>query len=573
MMPQRLALLRRLAGGDLLSAEPLARELGIGVEALGRELEGFRERGLEVESLARGRVRLRSPLEVLDRDAVLASLGIGSRSVLESLEVLFEVASTNQYLLDLARSAEVPARCVCLAEMQSAGRGRGGRPFFSTLGGNILLSLLWPVAAPPASLLGLSPAVAVAVARALESEGVEGVGLKWPNDVLVRGRKVSGILLELGQDRRERGVLVAGIGINVRLAAATGQGIDQPWTDLHRALGRTPSRNRLAGRVIDQVIEAVLAYFREGFEPFRAEYRARDLLEGRELRLSQAPRELRGIGRGLDERGALLVEAEGPHRDSVRRRERPARGMMLLCDLGNTRLKWALASARGRLREWGAVEHEGRWPAAALEGSLPRLAAVERVVACSVAPAALDEGLGAWLRRRCSVAPEWMPARRRGWGVQCAYATPATMGADRWAMLVAVRRRSPRGACVASCGTAVTVDLLDGGGRHLGGVIMPGLSLMRRSLTENTALIAPVAGKVSSFPDNTPDAVATGTALAAACAIDRFFAELGELAGPDAECILSGGDAEEVRGLMTHRAVVLPCLVLEGLAVMACQEP
>ena len=311
MMPPRLALLRRLSGGDALSAEWLARELGIDVEALGREIEGFRDRGLEVESLAPGRVRLRSPLEVLDRDAVLASLGPSSRSALESLEVFFEVGSTNQHLLDLARSAEVPAPCACLAEMQSAGRGRGGRPFFSTLGGNILLSLLWPAAVPPAELLGLSPTVAVALARALESEGVEGVGLKWPNDVLVRGRKVSGILLELGQDRRERGVLVAGIGINVRLGATTARGIDQPWTDLHRALGRTPSRNRLAARVIDQVVEAVQVHFREGFEPFRAEYRARDLLEGRELHLSQAPRELRGIGRGLDERGALLVETGG----------------------------------------------------------------------------------------------------------------------------------------------------------------------------------------------------------------------------------------------------------------------
>ena len=137
--------------------------------------------------------------------------------------------------------------------------------------------------------------------------------------------------------------------------------------------------------------------------------------------------------------------------------------MMLLCDIGNTRVKWALASARGRLREGGAVEHEGRWNAAALERSLPRLAAVERVVACSVAPAALDAGLEAWLRRRWSVATEWMPARRQGWGVRCAYAAPETMGADRWAMLVAARRRSPGGACVAGCGTAVTVDLLDEG--------------------------------------------------------------------------------------------------------------
>ena len=310
-MPRRLALLRRLAGGDAFASEPLARELGASVAALREDLEALRARGLEVESRSDGRVRLLSPVEVLDRDAILDSLGREARRALTALEVLFEVDSTNQYLLDLARSGEPQGLRACLAEVQSAGRGRGGRPFFSTPGGSVLLSLLWPVESPPAELLGLSPAVAVAVAGAIESEGVEGVGLKWPNDVLAGGAKVCGILLELGQDRRGRGVLVAGIGINVRLAASTGRAIDQPWTDLHEALGRTPSRNRIAGRVIDQVVHAVGVYRDEGFAPFHRAYQARDLLEGREVRLERAPRTLCGIGRGLDERGALLVEAGG----------------------------------------------------------------------------------------------------------------------------------------------------------------------------------------------------------------------------------------------------------------------
>ena len=269
--------------------------------------------------------------------------------------------------------------------------------------------------------------------------------------------------------------------------------------------------------------------------------------------------------------------------------------MMLLCDVGNTRVKWALASPRGRFRHCEAVEHRGEGPAAMLERSFGSVPAVDRVVACSVGPAAVNESLEACTRRRWSVAPEWMPSRRQGWGVRCAYAAPETMGADRWAMLVAARRLFPRGACVAGCGTALTVDLLDARGRHLGGVIVPGVALMRRSLTEGTALIAPAAGKVvplpghppgagapcreataaprASFPDNTPDAVATGTAFAAACTVDRLFALMRRLAGPHTECVLSGGDAEEVRRLMSHEAVVEPCLVLRGLALMAGEEP
>ncbi len=245
--------------------------------------------------------------------------------------------------------------------------------------------------------------------------------------------------------------------------------------------------------------------------------------------------------------------------------------MMLLCDIGNTRVKWALTSGCGRLRQRGAVEHRGEEVTAALERSLASLGEVGRVVACSVASSVVDGSLEACVGKLWSLTPEWMPARRGGWGVRCAYAAPESMGADRWAMLVAARRRSPRGACVVSCGTAVTVDLLDGTGRHLGGVIMPGVALMRRSLTENTALIAPASGQVTALPDNTPDAVATGTALAAACTVDRLFAELRESGSPGAECLLSGGDAEEVRGLMAHEAVPAPALALEGLAVMACE--
>lgn len=311
MMSQPLALLRRLAGGDCLSVASLARELGVDVPAIDEGIEALRACGLGVESRPDGSVGLRPAIEFLDRDVVLARLGSRSRDSLAALDLLFEVGSTNQHLLDLARDGVVSRPRACLAEVQSAGRGRGGRPFFSTPGGNVLFSLLWPVAVPPVDLPGLSPALAVAVARALGKEGVGGLGLKWPNDVLVGGRKVCGILLELGQDRREHPVLVAGIGINVRLDERAARGIDQPWTDLHRALGRVPSRNRIAARVIDEVVGAVQVYMEEGFGPFRREYRARDLLEGRGLCVVQAGGELRGVGMGLDERGALIVEAGG----------------------------------------------------------------------------------------------------------------------------------------------------------------------------------------------------------------------------------------------------------------------
>ena len=310
-MAGRLALLRRLSGGDCHSIEALARDLGASVTTAHEGLDALRTRGLDIVTLPDGRVRLPTPFESLDATAVLAEIAPLRRRLLDAVEVLFEVGSTNQYLLDVARNEAPGGARACLAEIQNAGRGRGGRPFFSSLGGSVLLSVLWPVRVPPAELLGLSPAIAVAVARVFESEGVEGVGLKWPNDVYAGERKLSGILLELGRDRQERGVLVIGAGINVRLPASTARRIDQAWTDLHRALGRTPSRNRVAGRIIDRIIDAMQAYRDEGFEPFREEYRLRDLLAGRRVRVQQAGEDLIGVARGLDERGALLVETGG----------------------------------------------------------------------------------------------------------------------------------------------------------------------------------------------------------------------------------------------------------------------
>ena len=309
--PLRLALLRRLSDGGVHSSRTLARRLGTGVDALREDLDALRARGLEVEALPDGRVRLSSSFEMLDAGALLAELAPSRRRVLDAVDLLFEVGSTNQYLLDLARHAAPAGPRACLAEVQTAGRGRAGRPFFSSPGGSILLSLLWPLRVPPAELLGLSPAIAVALARVFESEGVARVGLKWPNDVCVGGRKVSGILLEIGRDRQGRGVLVVGAGINLRLPASTGRRIDQAWTDLQRALGRIPGRNRVAGRVIDRIIATMQEYLDEGFAPFRGEYRRRDLLAGRRVLVQGADGDVIGTARGLDEGGALLVESGG----------------------------------------------------------------------------------------------------------------------------------------------------------------------------------------------------------------------------------------------------------------------
>ena len=251
--------------------------------------------------------------------------------------------------------------------------------------------------------------------------------------------------------------------------------------------------------------------------------------------------------------------------------------MMLVVDIGNTRIKWAHSTGDG-LQSPDAFTPDTTEGALAknLDAHWSPLEAPTRVVACSVAGTIVDDALASWVTTNWSLTVEWMHARSEGWGVTNAYPDPATMGDDRWALLVAARALTTggSGACVVSCGTAVTIDVLDPDGRHLGGIITPGVGLMRRALTEHTALIQPINdANVVQLASNTPDAVATGTALAAASTVERFYAEARALGGSNMRCIMTGGDAPLVESLVTHPVQLEPDLVLRGLAAMAERAP
>ena len=249
-------------------------------------------------------------LEPLDRDRILAELSDVARAELSRLEVYPTLDSTNAYLLAGA-GAGWPGGAVCLAEQQTAGRGRQGRSWLTPFGAGLALSLLWRFQTPPEALSGLSLATGIAVARALRNSAVSEVGLKWPNDVRWRERKLGGILLESG------GVpgmfhVVAGIGLNVALSPQDAAPIDQPWVDLQEILGAAPvARNRLAAELIGELIAVYLRFQKEGFPGFAEEWARFDRVRGRRVRLQLPNATVAGIARGVDATGALLLETEG----------------------------------------------------------------------------------------------------------------------------------------------------------------------------------------------------------------------------------------------------------------------
>lgn len=261
--------------------------------------------------------RLPTSLEPLDVERIHAAIDAARAGRLGRLEVLEEVDSTNTRLL--ARSPPEAGRAdVCLAERQSAGRGRQGRRWLTPSGSGLALSIAWRFPRPAGAQPALSLATGVAVVRACERLGARRLTLKWPNDVWLEQRKVGGVLVEVQGEASGGAHAVIGIGLNVALTADMRREIESSGVRvaaLAEACGAPVARNRLAGLLIDELLEMLVQFERHGFAPFRAAWIALDALKDRPARLTPGARALSGRARGVDEDGALIIEADdGRHR-------------------------------------------------------------------------------------------------------------------------------------------------------------------------------------------------------------------------------------------------------------------
>lgn len=243
--------------------------------------------------------------------------------------------------------------------------------------------------------------------------------------------------------------------------------------------------------------------------------------------------------------------------------------MTLVVDVGNTRLKWARADGR-MLTDKGDAVHATLGVAKVLEACWSGLIRPHRVLVCNVAGAVMAETLSTWMAQHWHCPVDFIVARRAGWGVTNAYQVPANLGADRWAALVAAHRKFSPPVCIVDCGTAITIDVLAAEGQHLGGLILPGLTAMRRSLYRCTDAIPEVSGgNLSLLARNTNDAVASGTLHAAVALIDRVIAEVQATVEAEVTCVVCGGDASLIVPHLARRATYEPDLVLLGAAWMA----
>lgn len=299
-----------LADGEFHSGEQLAEKLGVTRSAVWKAVESLRDLGATLHAVRNKGYRLRSGSDALDAKRIMGLLPSIVSDAVRRVEAEWTLDSTNSVLL--ARpNPPFGTSDVLLAEYQTAGRGRRGRAWVAPPGGSICLSLSWAFREVPQDLGALGLVIGVCALRALRDSGLEEARLKWPNDLLIAGRKLGGILIELRAEADGPACVVIGIGLNVALGAELLERIGETGVqpiDLSSAGLRQLSRNALAATLVAQFIRGLLVFEKEGLRPFAEEWRNADALRGRQVDVHTSEGVARGLARGIDLHGALVVE-------------------------------------------------------------------------------------------------------------------------------------------------------------------------------------------------------------------------------------------------------------------------
>lgn len=304
------AIIQHLAGylsvKETRSGEAIARELGCSRTAVWKHVEALRGLGIDIDAIAGKGYLLREPLELLDSNFILTGLDPAVRNKLRGLNIESSLDSTNSALHRL--EIEDQHAAVMLAEHQAVGRGRRGRQWHSPYARNIYLSIGWKLENALSELGCLSLVVALATAKALSRAGLRGHRVKWPNDLLLDGRKLCGCLVEVQGDSQGPCHAVLGVGINVHMPVSTlTEGIDQPWTDVHSQLPSC-SRNSLAILLLEELVTGLELFAGQGFGPFEDTWSKLDGLRGQFIEVDAGNDTLRGTAVGISESGALLLD-------------------------------------------------------------------------------------------------------------------------------------------------------------------------------------------------------------------------------------------------------------------------
>lgn len=246
-------------------------------------------------------------IDTLDKDKILLDLSPNAHKKLNYFQVLSELRSTNDYLLDNVKNNKLFFSAIC-ADAQTKGRGRQSKNWFSPPGCNIYLSLSWQFPFGGERLSGLSLAIGLGIAECFEYFGVPKLQIKWPNDIYCRDKKIAGVLIDIHAPSPTQTSVVIGIGINVSLSKHKNININQDWTDFLSEGITSISRNMIISKLLNILIEKTLPQFEQfGWEVFLQSWEVFDYLKSRTVQVQLPTRTLTGEALGIDQTGALRV--------------------------------------------------------------------------------------------------------------------------------------------------------------------------------------------------------------------------------------------------------------------------
>ncbi|HGN1708203.1 TPA: bifunctional biotin--[acetyl-CoA-carboxylase] ligase/biotin operon repressor BirA [Providencia rettgeri] len=299
-----LQLIDILADAQIHSGEQLGDKLGMTRAAINKHIKTLRSWGLNIETVTSKGYKLPYQINLLNRELI--------KKQVNDVNIIVEpvIDSTNQYMLE--RIPSLNSGDTCLAEYQSAGRGRRGRQWISPFGCNLYLSMYWKLDQGPAAAVGLSLVVGIVIAETLNKISQEKVKVKWPNDLYMNDKKLAGILVELTGKTGDAAHIIIGIGINIGMNKnniKSSNTITQEWSSLRDEVENI-ERNELSANIIKALRESLVIFENEGLNPFLDRWFKLDNFLDRNVKLLIGNDIITGIERGINEQGALLLQKD-----------------------------------------------------------------------------------------------------------------------------------------------------------------------------------------------------------------------------------------------------------------------
>ena len=294
-----LKLIEILADGEFHSGEELAASFGITRAGINKYMKVLREWGLDFTSVQGKGYCLIAPIDLIKKCKIDHYYQADSRC-----EILPIIDSTNQYLLD--KIGQLRSGDSCVAEFQSKARGRRGRKWFSPFGSNLYFSMYWQLEQGVAAAMGMSLVVGIVIADTLRELSGQDIKVKWPNDLYLNDQKLAGILVELAGKTGDCAHAIIGIGVNLMMTNPDPNIVNQKWANLGKV-----DRNLLVARIVKNLNIKLSEFEKQGLAPFISDWNRLDNFANRPVKLLIGDNIIRGIAKGINEQGALMLEQDG----------------------------------------------------------------------------------------------------------------------------------------------------------------------------------------------------------------------------------------------------------------------